>query len=901
MSILYCHTAALTIGEVNRYTVTVSAQKLKEAGITLQKGKIWVRIRNASSKVLRAAYLTGPYVLAASVTSSTYSMREQTPPWDTPAYDPHIKAGSSFYTTLFASPAVAAGPHEDRTFIFDLSTQVLFTHAHVEYEITLASSSAALRRPSKTKPHQALSVKLEDTNELWRTPELERGVHDDIHLVVITHGLQSNTGADMLYMKQQIEHEAGVKKFPKGGVVVSGFTDNSCRTLRGVKYLGRRVAEWVLKETRWYELEKTDEVDWVPYSRISFIGHSLGGLVQTYALGYIYDRTRGEFFNRIRPVNFVTLASPWLGVSAENPGYVKLALDLGVLGKTGQDLGLTFRPNQQFHQLSGDKPVRIRDHRPLLRIMALEDGPCHAAVRLFKSHTLYANVVNDGIVPLRTASLFFLDWASFERVEKSRAKSLWHTGQGLWHTLGPGVGPSHRSATLTGFVKNKFRGSDDESDREIAEGEQLKSQNRGWEFLKQHLQLPSRKDAEDTQSKTGDGEEATSEKPKSGWDTLLHHMLPGTKSPSPGSTRRNSPTDLTFQLAQPKGIPMPPPGYISEQSAFADQAAQGSDTDSPAENSVKPRSTMSTPCGSPIPDDARMDVRIPGQGTESKELRKEVKVGDNDDSATSETHVTAAPDTQQSESNPLTSVLTLLRPHGGRSSRGKHIPKMYRRSQTKPTPDELASKDFEGSGSEPPPKSTWFESAHIMINPPLPPAEWLVNPKSRRDVIFHDRIYRPSDIPPAEPDAPAGPGSPGESTAAKKRKEKLKLEEKIARAWHKDIEWRKVLVRLEPDAHNNIVVRRQFANAFGWGVVEHLVQEHFAVNEEDVTSSESEDITDSAEIRPPLPSVEFMTRRDTAPWHEMEFENSEDETWSDDEDQAGAIVLAEVEAGIIPG
>ncbi|KAJ8137432.1 hypothetical protein OY671_009355, partial [Metschnikowia pulcherrima] len=39
--------------------------------------------------------------------------------------------------------------------------------------------------------------------------------------------------------------------------------------------------------------------------------------------------------------------------------------------------------------------------------------------------------------------------------------------------------------------------------------------------------------------------------------------------------------------------------------------------------------------------------------------------------------------------------------------------------------------------------------------------------------------------------------------------------------------WRKVLVYLPPDAHNNIIVRRRFANGYGWGVIEHLRQEIF--------------------------------------------------------------------------
>ena len=56
----------------------------------------------------------------------------------------------------------------------------------------------------------------------------------------------------------------------------------------------------------------------------------------------------------------------------------------------------------------------------------------------------------------------------------------------------------------------------------------------------------------------------------------------------------------------------------------------------------------------------------------------------------------------------------------------------------------------------------------------------------------------------------------------------MRVEEKIARAYHRGLSWRKVLVKLEPDAHNNIVVRRTFANAFGWPVVQHLVDAHFS-------------------------------------------------------------------------
>jgi hypothetical protein len=74
----------------------------------------------------------------------------------------------------------------------------------------------------------------------------------------------------------------------------------------------------------------------------------------------------------------------------------------------------------------------------------------------------------------------------------------------------------------------------------------------------------------------------------------------------------------------------------------------------------------------------------------------------------------------------------------------------------------------------------------------------------------------------------------------------MRIEEKIARAYHRDLSWRKVLVRLEPDAHNNMVVRRMFANAYGWPVVKHLCDTHFADTYAATTRDELEPATDRA-------------------------------------------------------
>jgi hypothetical protein len=74
----------------------------------------------------------------------------------------------------------------------------------------------------------------------------------------------------------------------------------------------------------------------------------------------------------------------------------------------------------------------------------------------------------------------------------------------------------------------------------------------------------------------------------------------------------------------------------------------------------------------------------------------------------------------------------------------------------------------------------------------------------------------------------------------------MRVEEKIARAYHKDLSWRKVLVRLEPDAHNNIIVRRMFANAYGWPVIKHLCDTHFADTYSAQTRDEEEPAIDRA-------------------------------------------------------
>ncbi|PHH80447.1 hypothetical protein CDD83_3761 [Cordyceps sp. RAO-2017] len=456
---------------------------------------------------------------------------------------------------------------------------------------------------------RAIELKVEDTATLWNTPRLpgwddagaQRARHEagadvpvesvvttgdpetaepaakprpqkKVHLVILTHGLHSNLGADMLFLKESIDAAAKQARIdakarrarerqrpssahhhavsgaqpekptengsrPDGGgqedaardgrkgeagegkaeqdddddddeeVIVRGYSGNATKTERGIKYLGKRLARYVLsitypdqpffpigkgsgegladgakgdhhhhlhhqkqdQEMKQAHKHSTIQMDtdkaslrkhMRPYtvSSISFIAHSLGGLVQMYAVAYIQKHSP-HFFDLIRPINFIALASPFLGLSNENPLYVRFALDFGLVGRSGQDMGLTWRAptiaRSGWGAIVGNLGESAHkkvygeaqpESKPLLRI--LPTGPAHIALKKFRNRTVYSNVVNDGIVPLRTSCLLFLDWQGLGRVEKARRDA------GLVETV---VGFGWAELTGTNMVSHRQR------------------------------------------------------------------------------------------------------------------------------------------------------------------------------------------------------------------------------------------------------------------------------------------------------------------------------------------------------------------------------------------------------------------------------------------------------------
>ncbi|KAI4176771.1 MAG: hypothetical protein LQ346_007814 [Caloplaca aetnensis] len=695
-----------------------------------------------------------------------------------------------------------------------------------------------------------------DTHGTDLRPESSSSKRKKVHLVVLTHGLHSNLGADMLYLKESIDAAAkqaresararkaqqrkakakpgpmskdkaeGEEGTSRGGpntttstaplsggqddlednvsdeddeeeVIVRGFSGNAVKTERGIQYLGKRLAKYVLSMTYpdqpFLPIKKsmtksisramtgqqpqdvhaglpshgnssihksTSKPNSLAYkiTSISFISHSLGGLTQTYAVAYIYKHSP-HFFEEIKPINFVALASPFLGLSNENPLYVKFALDFGLVGRTGQDLGLTWRAPTMVRSgwgamIGGIGNEAQRAHRqpdpgskPLLRI--LPTGPAHHVLKLFRNRTVYSNVVNDGIVPLRTSCLLFLDWSGLGRVEKARREN------GLVGTMA-GWGWSELTGANSTYRQRALQGN--ESDSQVEES----GEEGNGHFGKAAVPQPE--------------EDATKE------DTIIQSNKGTKERPPNGNGKRFEDETLNSSKANQDSPQQPSHPW--------DFLNFGLGLLRPSKPSTQPASSK------------QRRIYSRGQTTRGE-------AGNDSSSSGSTTQLGPPPVNDR--------------------------PGIARGFSMHDDPNNVFA----------PPKTTVFESAGDILNPPLPTEEFIVDPESRPRTIFHDRVYHPEDIPPpplkkrgtlsrsrsaengigltrtnTDYGPAAGTNQPDTSS--------MKVEEKIARAYHHDLSWRKVLVRLEPDAHNNICVRRMFANAYGWPVIKHLVDTHFA-------------------------------------------------------------------------
>ncbi|CAI4058088.1 hypothetical protein N7582_001013 [Saccharomyces uvarum] len=583
--ILYHEQSSVKLGELERYVITYDLYEGDDIPADIRLDSLWVKIENTTKLSYKAAYLLGPFILYCDLRTKGYHHSQKIiSSADKPVFQSNLQAQQKFVAELSLHQI-----KQRYVWIVDVVSQIIFNkETKVNYEISIGNTKASLKKKIRSNstlniPDSSSCIGLQvqklTTADIWAVPKF-LGTSKKSHLVILTHGFQSNVSADMEYIMEEI-YKAQVN-YPDERLVVKGYMRNICETEKGIKFLGIGLANYIVNEL--YD----DSVN-----KISFIGHSLGGLTQAFAICYIKIKYP-EFFQKVEPVNFITLASPLLGIATNTPNYVKMSLSMGIIGTTGQELGLK---DSTF----GDKPL----------LYLLSEGPLIKALAQFKRRTLYINAINDGIVPLYSSSLLFLDYSQ------------------LLEKLG-------------------------------------------------------------------------------------------------GQTTASC--DPLFQ---------------------------------PKEN----------------PD-------IPGD------------YNDNDGDKTS-----------------TSSWNTFWKAKGNQ--------------------DDRKSKRLMNTSV--------IKSMKSAVLPPYPDTGFLLNPDTRAATIIHDKIYTEKDLP-----APAAPFP--EETAAlgdkEKKKTRKELEEIIARRWHKGMHWRKVVVSLKPDAHNNIIVRRKFANAYGWSVIDHLVGAHFQGDDSDILSAQDAEPTD---------------------------------------------------------
>lgn len=258
-----------------------------------------------------------------------------------------------------------------------------------------------------------LKVSMKDADDLWSLDPNDPS--KPIHLVIVNHGILSNLTADMLYLRDSLISKVD------DNLVVTGCRSNAGRTERGIKKLGINSAEHVIEVILQLQKDKGYTIN-----KISFVGHSFGGPVQLYCMKHILETQGTNYFQRqnIQPTHFVTLASPLLGVVTDLSLVFNLLLDVGTLGRTGKDLTLLKQmPSLKAKHKPGSSTSNVTHSlRPILE--ELPEEPVKTLLGSFKTLTVYANAINDGIVPLRTGAILYLDYRALGDITKLRHQKV---------------------------------------------------------------------------------------------------------------------------------------------------------------------------------------------------------------------------------------------------------------------------------------------------------------------------------------------------------------------------------------------------------------------------------------------------------------------------------------------
>ncbi|KAL8676334.1 MAG: hypothetical protein Q9186_007140 [Xanthomendoza sp. 1 TL-2023] len=204
------------------------------------------------------------------------------------------------------------------------------------------------------------------------------------HLCVLVHGLWG-TPTHLDYLAKSLREKHSDDKLN----ILVAKSNSGSYTYDGIETGGERVTQEI------EELLQELAIEGAPIEKLSIVGYSLGGLVARYAIGLLYSK---GWFEKIKPINFTTFATPHLGVRTPLRGYHSQlwnAFGSRTLSSSGRQLFTidTFRDT----------------NRPILSVLADPKSIFVRALTLFKNRNIYANIVNDRSAPYYTTAIASTD------------------------------------------------------------------------------------------------------------------------------------------------------------------------------------------------------------------------------------------------------------------------------------------------------------------------------------------------------------------------------------------------------------------------------------------------------------------------------------------------------------
>ena len=196
------------------------------------------------------------------------------------------------------------------------------------------------------------------------------------HLFIIQNGLHGSWRA-MKPVKNALEKMNGGMK--DCDIYISTVNDR-IMSRNGIKECGTRLVQFI------ENIIVTSGLKNILYSTISFITHSFGGLIARYAIGLLYAN---KLFNTIRPLMYVSVATPHLGILNEGRKMKHKLINFAarhLAGKTGKELMLLDR-EQILVEMS--TPNTIYSH----------------GLESFARKYTYSNISGDSLVAFRTSAI----------------------------------------------------------------------------------------------------------------------------------------------------------------------------------------------------------------------------------------------------------------------------------------------------------------------------------------------------------------------------------------------------------------------------------------------------------------------------------------------------------------